>query len=212
MSVEYGIVTSVVPPGNWHYPQNLSTDQAVQITAFSFEELLSNMLDFRRRHLDLCGGSEKANIEAVRLDLKKYLCANFRQNCADSPSLPVPAGVGIGLPGYHRPIDRGADWLAQLGQIKTEKVDAALATQRAQICVQCQQNVRWATGCTSCNDNVSIRVQNAKGSLHTPYDRQLFMCRVFGHLNEVAVWLVDTHSSSDKPPPSICWKATHGIG
>jgi hypothetical protein len=43
--------------------------------------------------------------------------------------------------------------------------------------------------------------------LRTPYDQHLHSCRVFGHLNEVAVWLVNTHSSSDNSPPANCWKA-----
>lgn len=203
MSVEFGIVTSVVMPGGWHYQQTLSSGQTIKITAFSFEELLGNMLDFRRRHMDLCG-AESAHIEAVRADLKTYLCANFKQNCADATAPPVRA---IGIPTYQRPIDRAGEWLAELGNTRTEFVDYALAGTRAQICAQCPQNVRWATPCGPCNDNILIRIQNAKGSLRTPLDQRLFMCRCFGHINEVAVWLADTHSTSEQPPPPHCWKA-----
>lgn len=207
MSVEYGIVTSVVMPGGWHYPQALSTGQSVKITAFSFEELLSNMLDFRRNHMDLCG-AESASIEAVRADLKTYLCAHFKQNCADAGGfLPaVTAGIGV-KPDYKRPIDRAGAWIAELGNTRTERVDYGLAGHRAQVCAQCPQNVRWATPCAPCNDNILVRIQQAKGSLYTPLDRQLFMCRLYGHINEVAVWLTDTHSHSEEQPPPHCWKA-----
>jgi hypothetical protein len=206
---EYGIITSVMPPGGWHYPQLLDSGQSIRITGFTFEQLLEGMLDFRRRHPDLTGGSARATIERVRTDLKDYLCAHYRQNCADSPSSPViTAGGGIGVTDYQRPIDRSGDWLAKIGGMRLEKVDAALAAQRAQICATCPQNVRWATPCGPCNESVSVRIQNAKGSVHTPYDRNLFFCRLFGHINEVAVWLTDTHSSAEHQPPPVCWK--HG--
>lgn len=193
-------------PGGWHYPQSLSTGQSVKITGFSFEELLSNMLDFRLRHLELCGAAS-ANIESVRADLKTYLCANFRQNCADSWTPPPPTrGIG-NVANYERPIDRAGGWIAALGNTRVEHVDYALAGHRAQVCAQCPQNVRWATPCAPCNDNILVRIQHAKGSLYTPLDRHLFMCRVYGHINEVAVWLTDTHSTSEQPPPPHCWKA-----
>jgi hypothetical protein len=207
MSVQYGIITSVVPPGSWHYPQLLSNGQTIRITSFSFEQLLKDMLDFRTRHLELCGGAENATIENVRIDLKTYFCAHFRQNCAEAPKTPaIPARVGIGLTNYERPIDRAANWLAKIANIQIPRVDPAMAAHRAQICAQCPMNVRWATPCGPCNENVSVRVQNAKGSSYTPYDRNLFSCRIYGHVNEVAVWLSDTHSSSEQQPPAICWK------
>lgn len=208
MAVEFGIITSVMPPGGWHYPQLLSSGQSVRITSHSFEQLLSDMLDFRSRHLELCNGAAKATPESVRADLKSYLCANFRQNCADSPSSSaITARVGIGITNYQRPIDRGADWLAKIGHLQTTKIDPALAGHRAQICAQCAQNVRWVSGCGPCNDNVEVRIQNAKGSFYTPYDRNLGLCRIYGHMNTVAVWLADTHSENDQKPPPICWKA-----
>jgi hypothetical protein len=205
VSVEYGIVTSIVMPGGWHFPQMLSSGQTVRINGFSFEQLLENMLDFRRRHLELCGGSEKARIEEVRADLKSYLCKHFKQNCADAPAATAYQGVGL-TNAYARPIDKAGDWLAKLGHQRLEYVEAGLASERAQVCATCPQNVRWTTPCAPCNESVSIRIQNAKGSFRTPYDRSLFVCRIFGHTNEVAVWLADTHSSSEQKPPAICWK------
>jgi hypothetical protein len=205
MSVEFGIVTSVVPPGSWHYPQLLNSGQTVRISGFSFEQLLENMLDFRRRHIELCGAAS-ATIERVRADLKDYFCAHFPQNCADAKS--APASVqGVGIAKYRPPIEKGADWISRAALDRHVFVDLAVAGHRAEICAICPQNVRWQTGCTSCNDNVAIRIQNIKGNLRTPYDRSLHSCRVFGHLNEVAVWLVNTHSSSENPPPANCWKA-----
>jgi hypothetical protein len=198
------MITSVVCPGGWHYPQALSSGQTVKITAFDFEELLKSILEFRTRHIDLCG-AQTARIEAVRNDLKAYICAHFPQNCADSRG-PFGAGSGIGVTNYKLPIDRSGDWLAQAATKRIEHVDMALAAHRAEICAQCQHNIRWATGCASCNDNVQIRTQNLKGNMRTPYDRHLQMCRIFGHVNEVAVWLKDTHSQPEKQPPAHCWK------
>lgn len=192
-------------PGGWHFPQIISNGLTVRITGFSFEQLLSNMLEFRLRHLDLCGGAAMARIEAVRADLKKYICAHYKQNCADAASAPV-ARVGIGVTNYVTPINKASDWLGRIATMPLEHVDAALAAQRAQTCATCPMNVPWQTGCTSCNDNVQVRTQMAKGSLATPYDRRLFVCRLFGHHNEVAVWLKDTRSESRQTPPSICWK------
>jgi hypothetical protein len=213
VSVEWGIITSVVCPGGWHYPQLLADGQSVKITGFSFEQLLANMLEFRLRHLDLCGGAAMARIEAVRADLKNYLCSHFKQNCADAASAPVGrVGIGVTRDSYVTPINRASDWLARIAQGPLEHIDPALAAQRAQICATCPMNVSWQTGCTSCNDNVQVRTQMAKGSLATPYDRRLFVCRIFGHHNEVAVWLKDTHSESQQAPPSVCWKKdTYGV-
>jgi hypothetical protein len=208
VAVEFGIITSVVPPGSWHYPQVLSSGQTVKITSFSFEQLLKDMLDFRTRQPDLCGGAQAATIEAVRADLKTYYCTHFRQNCADSPTSPaITARVGIGITNYARPIDRAADWLAKVAKVSIPKIDAGLASHRAQICAGCPQNVHWTTPCGPCNENVSVSIQNAKGSARTPYDRNLFMCRIYGHVNEVAIWLADTHSTSEQQPPAVCWKA-----
>jgi hypothetical protein len=212
MSVEYGIVTSVVPPGGWHYQQVLSSGQTVRILGFSFEQLISNLIDFRRRHSDLCGGAARAEVVNVRADIKDYYCKNFRQNCADAASSPTVQSGGIGVTNYVSPINKAADWLATVGNMRIERVDAALAAQRAQVCAQCSQNVGWRTSCGPCNDNIFIRTQNAKGSLATPFDRNLGVCRVFGHMNEVAVYLTDTHSTPQQQPPSHCWKVTeHGI-
>ena len=210
MAVEYGIITSVVPPQGWHYPQQLSSGQNVKITGFSFEQLLSSMMDFRRRHPELCGGMAQATMEMCRTDLKRYLCEHFRQNCADAPTSPtITAGIGMART-YHTPIDRAGDWLSRVGHMRLEKVDPALAAQRAHICASCPQNVRWATPCAPCNDAISVRIQNAKGSLATPYDRNLFVCRVYGHTNEVAVWLTDTHAAPQGNPPPVCWHNPHG--
>jgi hypothetical protein len=205
MSVQWGIIDSVVCPGGWHFPQLLSGGQTVRITGFDLQQLLSNMLEFRLRHLDLVGGAAKARIEAVRADLKDYLCSHFKQNCADANSGPQTR-TGIGLTNYVTPINKASDWLARIAQGPLEHIDPALAAQRAQICAMCPHNVPWqTTGCTSCNDNVLTRTQIAKGSLATPYDRRLLVCRLFGHHNEVAVWLKDTHSESQQQLPPVCW-------
>src|SRR4029077_19153799 len=136
---------------------------------------------------------------------------NFKQNCADSWT-PPPAGTqGIGIRAdYHRPIDRAGAWIAELANTRPEKVDYALAGHGAQVCVQCLQNVRWQTPCAPCNDNILVRIQQAKGSLYTPLDRQIYMWRCFGHVNEVAVWLTDTHSTAEQEPPAHCWVPQNG--
>ena len=208
MSVQWGIVTSVVPPGGWKYPQTLSTGQTVEVEAFGFEDLLKSILEFRQRHLDLCG-AENATVEAVRRDLKDHFCRHFRQNCADSPG---PSYSAIGVPStYKRPIDRAGTWLAEIGNQRNEKVDYALAGTRAQICVQCPQNVKWQTGCQSCNDNVAIRIQNLNGSLTTPLDRRLLSCRVYGWVNAVAVWLANPTAQAEHEPPAHCWVKQNGL-
>jgi hypothetical protein len=210
MSVQWGMVTSVVMPGGWHYVQNLSGGLTHKIIGFSFEQLLDNILEFRRRHIELCG-SESASIEAVRSDLRTYLCTHFRQNCAGSHSVPHVGGIGIVNQGYHRPIDRAGNWLAEVSKHKNEFVDIGLAGQRAQICAQCPSNIRWETPCAPCNQNIEVRLQNFKGNLRTPYDSHLFMCRVFGHINQASIWMTDTQSTPAHEVPAHCWKISeHG--
>ena len=207
MSVEFGIITSVMPPRGWHYPQVLSSGQTHRIEGFSFEQLLGNMLDFRTRHSELCGGNQNATVEAVRRDLKAYLCAHFPSNCADSKKAPQSAiGIGITHPEYHKPIDRATDWLAEAAHHRVDLVDIGLAGQRAQICVGCPQNIRWKSSCAPCNNNAEVRIQHVKGNLRTPYDSHLFMCRVYGWVNEVAIWMRDGRGSAIHPAPANCWK------
>jgi hypothetical protein len=210
VAVEFGIITSVVCPGGWHYPQKLSSGQTHKIIGYSFEQLLENILDFRRRHIELCG-AENAYLDRVRADLKDYLCANFPQNCADSRPAPQKVqGIGIMNRDYHRPIDRAGNWLAEVAKSKHEFLDIGLAGHRAEICAQCPQNVRWETPCAPCNENILIRLQNFKGNLRTPFDSRLFMCRIYGHVNAAAVWLNDTQSSPINPAPAHCWKVQNG--
>jgi hypothetical protein len=207
VSVEFGIITSVIPPQGWHFPQQLSSGQTHKITGFSFEQLLENMLEFRRRHLDLCG-AENARIEAVRADLKAYLCAHFKQNCADSPGgVPQASGIGTSIvqKDYNRPIDRAGSWLSEIALTRPELVDYGLSGHRAQICAQCPQNVRWKTSCAPCNETVEVRIQNLLGNLRTPYDDRLFMCRCYGWANAAAVWMKDPKSTAIYPPPDHCW-------
>lgn len=198
-----------MPPGGWHFPQKLSSGQTHKIEGFTFEQLQENILDFRRRHMDLCG-AENASIEAVREDIKAYYCAHFRQNCADSR--PSPAAQ-IGIPvrsDYDRPIDRAGNWLSTVANSKPEFLDIGLAGHRAQICAQCQFNVRWETPCAPCNETIQVKLQNFLGNMRTPLDRQLHMCRVYGHVNQAAVWLTDTQSHASYPPPAHCWKQQNG--
>jgi hypothetical protein len=212
MAVEHGIITSVMPPGGWHYPQVLSTGETVKLTGFTFEQIQEAMLDFRRRHPDLCGGSRNGTIESVRADLKAYLCAHFRQNCADSPGSPAITARQAVRNQYVTPIEKAGDWLAKIAHHRLEKIDPALASQRAQICAMCPQNIHWNIPCASCNDNIQVRVQNAKGSFTTAYDRRLFSCRYHGWINEVAIWLADpmSNASKDHQPPGVCWHQQHG--
>jgi hypothetical protein len=210
VSVEFGIITSVVPPGGWHYVQKLASGQTHKVIGFSFEQLIDNILDFRRRHLDLCG-AENAYIEAVRADLKAYYCANFRQNCADSSPAPHKVqGLGFIRRDYSAPIDRAGNWLGQFASFKPEFVDTGLAGHRAQICAQCSLNIRWQTPCAPCNETIEVRLQNFLGNLRTPLDHQLHMCRSYGHINRAAVWLSDTQSHPLHPPPAHCWKQQNG--
>jgi hypothetical protein len=204
VSVEHGIITAVMPPGGWHYQQKLSSGDTVKLDAFSFEAILETMLDFRRRHPDLCFGAENASIEAVRRDLKEYLCAHFKQNCADSPGAASYGAIGV-TPTYKAPIDRAGNWLAQLANTRPERIDYALAGTRAQVCTQCPFNIKWQTGCQACNDNIAIKIQHANGSLSTPYDRRLLTCRAYGWVNAVAIWLSDPVAEAEHEPPAHCW-------
>ena len=205
MSVEFGIITSIVPPGGWHFEQALSSGQSVRIAGGSFEQLIAALVEFRLRHSDLCGGAARADVGNVRADIRDYYCRNFRQNCAGGYSPPAARGP---VNQYVSPINRAADWLVRIGNARLEHVDAALAAQRAYVCAQCPQNVQWQSGCTACNTNIQVRTQNAKGSAATPYDKNLLVCRCYGHANEVAVWLKNTLSQSEHEPPAHCWHIT----
>src|SRR5262249_1900840 len=141
----------------------------------------------------------------IRDDIRDYYCKNFKQNCAGGTTAPA-IQYGVGVSNYVSPINKAADWLAQIANQRLDHVDAALAAQRAAICAQCPQNVHWQTPCAPCNDNIQVRTQNAKGSLSTPYDRNLQVCRVFGWKNDVAVWLKATRPTESAP--NHCWRVT----
>jgi hypothetical protein len=181
----------------------------VRLTGVGFDELVSAVIQFRQRHSDLCGGAQKSERTVVLDDLREFYCRNYKQNCAGGHSTPIAqvGGIGVGT-SYVTPINRAADWLAQIRHRRLEHADAALAAERAKICAQCPQNVRWHTSCGPCNDNISVGIQNAKGSLATPFDRHLQVCRCYGWLNEVSVWLKDGHAHSEQQVPSHCWTIT----
>lgn len=208
-TVDWRVIEGVVCPGGWHYLQPLlNNPQPLKIEAITYQLLLNKVFKWRLEHLDLVPQGAVA-MRRVERDIKAYICTSFPHQCNPIGRGTIIANPRMEAPPRVRPITplihRIETWLATVCNRPFNPVDPVKAQQRARICMQCPQNVRWDSNCGPCNGNIKRRSLLLRGDLYLPQDPHLRGCRVFGHLNEVAVWLPDTRSIASDEIPSICW-------
>jgi hypothetical protein len=201
-----GIITGMVMPGGFHFPQKLTSGQIVRIEGQGYEELERRVLEFRLRQGSLVDPSG-CDLEVVRADLKNYICTNFPRNCTQTPrAAPAPTDAPIIRRPFYPNIQRLSEWYARVAYRSLQFVDAAEANRRAAICAGCPQNCDFVGGCAPCNHQIERNALMVLGGRRVQNEPDLKACRVFGHHLPAAVWMRDPYSEPSHEVPSFCWK------
>lgn len=210
MPYTHGVQTGMTLPGGWVYPQAIrEAKEPVPITGQGYDDLVSKMLSFRLRSLDLVEPAS-ATPSRVAEDLRAYVCEKFPQHCAE------PQGAFQGAPAPVPPSDfkplitRIGEWLTSVSGRFAGFVDPSQADERAKVCADCRFNIRWETSCGPCVSQVRHYALVIKGNRKTTVDDDLQGCRAYGHHNPVAVWLKDVAETPLITPPERCWRANGG--
>jgi hypothetical protein len=189
----------------------------MRITGGSLDHVLELILKFRLEHLMLLATGAQATVESVSLDYHGTICARYPWLCKPTSgggSAPREAGGqsrGIFVPLFSRMLDN-------LNKIKSAGVpdftDIQAATSRANLCMQCPQNIGWETNCGTCNQNLTALAYAVRGGRRLGADSGLRGCRAFGTLLAVSVWLQDPAGDNwyEQSAPSLCWRKPALVG
>lgn len=196
----------MIPPGGWSFEQVVENSTPFKIEGQTYAQLEDKVFSFRLANVELIP-SGTATRESVRSDIRAFICPRFPTQCSDDWGIPLPKETPSQVTGtvYRMPIQRLEDWIKKLAFSEIQFNDASSAAVRASTCAECPQNIGWKTSCAPCVGSVSTRIARYKGDRHTPLDSKLQACRVFGHHNELAVWMSDTLSTANDTPPPECW-------
>lgn len=196
MSVKNGLAILMVPSGGWSYHQPLSDGKTQVLEESGYDELEKLVLTWRLQHLSFIDPIS-ANLEQVRTDIRLHICKASPQNCLDRSGT---AGFEIRQPLGNRTdhvptIHRLNAWFALTQRAnRIEYAAAGIAESRAKACADCAQNVEWRDKmCAPCNAAIAHQSLHLRGSRHLDeaLTKNLGACRLYGHLNEAAVWLED---------------------
>ena len=208
-SIDNGLKLLVQPPGGWTYDQHVDGGTSFKIEGGTYQQLEDKLFQFRLGNIEIIP-SGTATRESVRDDIRSEICSRAPNQCVGTPAKELvrqveePLGRAMG---YTLPISRLDDWFKRLAVENLTWRDPVSARANADICVTCPQNIAWQTGCKPCVETIERRIVRYKGDRSTPVDSQLKACRVFGHHNQLAVFLKNTFSTSKETPPAACWNA-----
>lgn len=112
----------------------------------------------------------------------------------------------------HRPIiERIKDWLLVVGRKEIRLLIEDEADERAGVCIQCRQNIKWTTGCVPCCEAIISRGQNVRQRPSYKHDDALGACRLHDFKISTAVFIDREQLPALNPnAPEECWmrKAT----
>jgi hypothetical protein len=203
---------SVVPPGGFWYEQALADGSVTRISGGSLDQVLELVLAYRQQNGMILGAGVEALPEAVSRDYHQWACGKWPWLCTgvrEGPTATVEASGGVR--GFELLVLRMQRWVDGLRRGPIEWVDAKRALERANICLGCPMNVLWETNCGSCNQNLVLSSAAVRGVRRTGMEGGLKGCRVYGTLQEVAVWVQDPGGEGAKyQVPSFCWRASAG--
>lgn len=200
---DHGVNLSIVPSGGgWRYEQPFK-DGIQRIPprgdAGSADRLVEQVKTFRAHaHIDM--GDPELDIAIY---IKKNSPINNRfPNKRDKEAPRVKS----------RPIiERIRDNLLTLGSRTPKLVILDDAEQRASVCSECPQNIKWMTGCVPCCEEIKSRGQNLRQAASAPTDG-LGACRLHDFYLP-AVTFVDRDELADAHPdaPAFCWMKVERI-
>lgn len=202
---ERGIITGVKPIGGWRYPQRYG-DGFTTIEpshapkghyASHGDKLVEAVRLFRRTH----GLSEGD----PALDVAEFIRRASPQN--DYYRGKVPDNIGKPRIREIKPlIESVREWLDNIALRKPRFVSSLEATDRAEVCMRCPQNIRWQINCGECNTEVDKRGVLVRGEVSFELDSCLNACRLHKLYLQAAVF-IDRDYLPDRHPdaPEHCW-------
>lgn len=201
----YGIITGIGPAGGWHYIQPTPNgDERIpqRGRARNDDELVDLVRHYRVNNRLPVGdpafdvaqyirGRSPRNNRWRRLKRAEDLIRKVDQ---------TPKNVPL--------IERIRDWLEALAPRRPKLVSRYDAAQRAEICRQCRQNVKWATKCKPCIERVVEMGQNLRQQVFFPEADDLQACRLHNLHLPSAVFVDQDHLPVQVADcPKDCWLA-----
>lgn len=199
--IQTRVIQGIICPGGWHY----KIDERTQLNAPDFPRLVQMLADYRVNNMLPLGDPLG--------DLEEYICTTWPHMCHSAgPNASVEVKI-VALPRPSHPgqlslVDRMIKWLDKMssGVSMDIIVLEPEARRRADICASCPNNVKWKTGCGTCNDNIdrlSGIIRMGRRLIKNP---RLKACSMTAMELKSAVWLRKERIASDAPSlPSWCW-------
>lgn len=200
------VIQGIIPPGGWHF----KVDERTRLASSDFPRLVQMLADYRVSNMLPLGDPLK--------DLEDYICTTWPHMCHKAgPNARVSIEV-VSLPkpdmsGAPTLVDQMIKWLDDMtaGVSMDNIVLEPEARRRADICASCPNNVKWKTGCGTCNDNierVSGIVRMGRRLLKNP---RLKACGLTFMELKAAVWLRrERVVREDATLPDYCWAKRRG--
>jgi hypothetical protein len=198
---------SVVPPGGFYFDQVLADGSSTRITGGSLDNVIELVLAYRQNNgMILPQGCEPLP-EAVWADYHLQACAKWPWLCTGTREAPpFTTEVVSAASGWEMLVLRMQRWVDNLRRAPVDWTDQKRATERANICLGCPQNVMWETNCSSCNKNLVQSAAAVRGVRRTGLESGLKGCRAYGTLQELAVWIDQPGGDNRYQPPPFCWR------
>ena len=198
--------TAVVPPGGFVYDQPLADGSFYRVEGASLDHVRELILKYRQQNGMILAAGTISTPDAVSSDYHAWVCAKYPWLCTPQRDpLPVTVEAG-GASGFEMLLYRMGRWLEGVRSHAQDWIDPKSASDRANVCLSCPQNVLWQTTCDPCNSNLIQSAAALKGARRLPQDGALRGCRAFGTLQEVGVWLREPGGERKYQPPPMCWR------
>lgn len=198
---------SVVPPGGFIFDQALADGSYTRLEGASLDQVQELILRYRQVNGMLLPAGTLVTPEAVWRDYHSQVCTKYPWLCSAARTMPqATQEVATGLGGWEMLYSRMQRWMDEVRSRGQDWVDQKTAHDRAERCLACPQHVLWQTNCGSCNQNLTQQSAAVRGARRLAQDSVLRGCRVFGTLQEVAVWLQSPGGEAKYEAPHFCWR------
>jgi hypothetical protein len=203
------VASALVPPGGYRYEQPMADGSYCLIVGGSLDDICQRILAFRLANGMAVKSGTLSTPEGAANDYHAQVCAKYPWVCTPQvePLTPIRE-TGTGATGFEMLYARMQRWVDFVRSNAQDWVDQKTASDRANVCVGCPQNVAWETNCGACNSNLVRTAAAITGARRVANGPQLKGCRSFGTLQALAVWLSNPGGDNKYPRPPQCWRAT----
>jgi hypothetical protein len=185
-------IEGIIPPHGFHY-----IESDVKITGSSYKNLLDNVTNYRAEN--------NISVGDVEGDVTNYICGNWPHFCHGVDMVVV---TSVTTPTNTTDLMNDiSTWARNIlhSTERTNLVSDELAEERAKICRQCENNVNWRGGCSSCiasTDRICASIRNARD---TKSSAVLGGCKTLRHDNRSAIFFDKDNLSVSNDLPDFCW-------